>query len=81
VLVAHDMLGLFERFTPRFVKKYADLHGEMRRAISAYKGDVESLSFPASEHTVDMPEEEWKEFLESIGEEEVFSNQQSVIGD
>ena len=32
VLVTHDMLGLFDRFTPRFVKKYADLHGELERS-------------------------------------------------
>ena len=67
VLVAHDLLGLFERFTPRFVKKYADLHGEMLRAFQAYKQDVETLAFPAQEHTVEMPEEEWQTFLDEAG--------------
>ncbi len=59
VLVTYDILGLFDRFTPRFVKKYADLHSEMARAISAYREEVESGMFPAQEHTVEMPDEDW----------------------
>ena len=59
VLVTHDVLGLFDRFTPRFVKKYADLHFEMARAFAAFKADVEARSFPAQEHSVEMPDEEW----------------------
>ena len=66
VLVTHDLLGLFDRFTPRFVKKYADLHGEMGRAFSAYKVDVESGSFPVEEHSFEMPDEDWDVFLESV---------------
>ena len=65
VLVTHDMLGLFDRFTPRFVKKYADLHGELGRAFSEYIEEVESREFPEKEHCVEMKEEEWKAFLES----------------
>ena len=59
VLVTHDVLGLFDRFTPRFVKKYADLHFEMARAFAAFKADVEARSFPAQEHSVEMPDEVW----------------------
>jgi 3-methyl-2-oxobutanoate hydroxymethyltransferase len=66
VLVTHDLLGLFDRFTPKFVRKYADFYTEMEHAIDAYRIDVETGSFPASEHTVGMPEEEWKELLEEI---------------
>lgn len=57
VLVAHDMLGLFDRFTPRFVKRYANLHAVMAEAIGAYRGDVERRVFPAEEHGSDMPEQ------------------------
>ncbi len=60
VLVTHDLLGLFERFTPKFVKQYANLAGEMRRAFTAYKAEVKSRAFPAAEHTVEMNEDEWK---------------------
>jgi 3-methyl-2-oxobutanoate hydroxymethyltransferase len=70
VLVTHDLLGLFDRFTPKFVKKYADLHGEMARAIAEYKSEVESCAFPAQEHIVEMKEEEWEAFLARIGEKE-----------
>jgi len=70
VLVTYDLLGLFDRFTPRFVKKYADFHSEMERALSAYKEDVESGEFPAEEHTVAMPDEDWvrlEEWLNGSG--------------
>ncbi len=60
VLVTHDMLGLFERFTPKFVKQYAHLAGEMRRAFTAYRVEVKSRAFPDTEHTVEMNEDEWK---------------------
>ncbi len=60
VLVTHDLLGLFDRFTPRFVKQYADLHGVMAKALEAYKAEVESAAFPAQEHSVEMPDEDWE---------------------
>jgi 3-methyl-2-oxobutanoate hydroxymethyltransferase len=63
VLVVHDMLGFFDRFTPRFVKKYADVHAELARAFADYKADVEAHRFPASEHTTEMREEEWEAFM------------------
>ena len=46
VLVTHDLLGLFDRFTPKFVKKYANFHAEMQRAFSEFKGrrGVETVS-------------------------------------
>jgi 3-methyl-2-oxobutanoate hydroxymethyltransferase len=66
VLVTHDMLGLFERFTPKFVKKYADLHTEMRRAFAEYIADVQAKTFPDADHTVEMKDEEWEELLKSL---------------
>jgi 3-methyl-2-oxobutanoate hydroxymethyltransferase len=63
VLVTHDLLGLFDRFTPKFVKKYANFHAEMNKAFSEYIDDVETRRFPAVEHTVEMTDEEWNEFL------------------
>jgi 3-methyl-2-oxobutanoate hydroxymethyltransferase len=66
VLVTHDLLGLFDRFTPKFVRKYADLHGEMGRAFAAYIADVQGRTFPAAEHTVEMPDTEWEELQKSI---------------
>jgi len=66
VLVTHDILGLFDRFTPRFVKKYADLNSEMKHAFSAYIADVQGRNFPAQEHTIEMPEEEWESLLHNL---------------
>ncbi len=66
ILVTHDLLGLFDRFTPKFVKKYADLHGEMKRAFASYRQDVENRSFPAEEHSVEMPDDEWDTLLNSL---------------
>jgi 3-methyl-2-oxobutanoate hydroxymethyltransferase len=63
VLVTHDLLGLFDRFTPKFVKKYANLHEVMNKAFTEYIDDVETKKFPAPEHTVEMTDEEWNEFL------------------
>lgn len=62
VLVTHDLLGLFDRFTPKFVKKYANLHEAMKKAFIEYIDDVETKRFPAVEHTVEMSDEEWTEF-------------------
>jgi 3-methyl-2-oxobutanoate hydroxymethyltransferase len=66
VLVTHDLLGLFDRFTPRFVKKYADLHGEIARALAMYRDETQARSFPASEHTTDMADEEWQALLREL---------------
>lgn len=58
VLVTHDLLGLFDRFTPKFVKTYAHLHQEMVEAISTYKAEVEGKKFPSDEHSFDMAKED-----------------------
>jgi len=58
VLVIHDVLGLYERFTPRFVKQYAKLGTPIREALQAYKREVESGVFPGPEHSFGMAEEE-----------------------
>ncbi|MGA1464107.1 MAG: 3-methyl-2-oxobutanoate hydroxymethyltransferase [Bacteroidetes bacterium] len=46
VLVLHDMLGLNKGFSPRFLRRYADLHEEMSRAVTSYIHDVKSGDFP-----------------------------------
>ena len=58
VLVYHDLLGLYEGRAPRFVKRYANLGGEIRRALGEYVADVRSGAFPGDEHTYSMPEDE-----------------------
>ena len=66
VLVTHDVLGLFDRFTPKFVKQYANFHKEMQKAFADYIEDVETKRFPAQEHTVEMDDKEWDVLLKEI---------------
>jgi len=58
VLVYHDLVGLFERFTPKFVKQYVNLSPLIKEALGQYKSDVEKGAFPAKEHTFSMKPEE-----------------------
>jgi len=51
VLVVNDMLGMFDRFTPKFVKKYADLNGVMKEAIGRYVDEVKASRFPDDDHS------------------------------
>jgi 3-methyl-2-oxobutanoate hydroxymethyltransferase len=58
VLVTSDVLGLYPKFTPRFAKAYARLGDEARRAIAAFKHEVEAGIFPDKEHSYAMSPEE-----------------------
>jgi 3-methyl-2-oxobutanoate hydroxymethyltransferase len=62
VLVWHDLLGLYDGRAPRFVKQYADLSTEIKRAVSAYVADVRERRFPEEQHTYAMPDEELELF-------------------
>ncbi len=57
VLVTHDMVGLFDKFIPKFVKQYTQIRPIILEALSAYKKEVQDASFPAPEHSFKMPEE------------------------
>jgi 3-methyl-2-oxobutanoate hydroxymethyltransferase len=58
VLVYHDLVGLFERFTPKFVKQYTNLAPLIRDALVQYKTEVEQGAFPGPEHAFAMKPEE-----------------------
>jgi 3-methyl-2-oxobutanoate hydroxymethyltransferase len=62
VLVYHDLLGLTEGRAPRFVKRYANLAEEIRRALGTYAAEVRDGSYPAEEHTYAMPDDELELF-------------------
>jgi len=58
VLVINDMLGLFERYTPKFVKKYVNLSPLIAKAIGDFRDEVIDKKFPAAEHSFGIKEEE-----------------------
>jgi 3-methyl-2-oxobutanoate hydroxymethyltransferase len=60
VLVTHDLLGLFERFTPKFVKKYINLSPLILKAIQEYKQEVLENKFPTPAHSFTIKEDELK---------------------
>ena len=57
VLVTHDMIGLFDKFVPKFVKQYANIRSTILKALETYKSEVVDGSFPGPEHAFKMPEE------------------------
>ena len=50
VLVMHDMIGLFDRFVPKFVKQYTNVRAQMVGALQQYKLEVETGEFPTADH-------------------------------
>jgi len=65
VLVIHDLLGLFERYTPKFVKKYINLSPMISRALEDYRNEVLEGKFPGQEHSFLIKEEELKKLIQS----------------
>jgi 3-methyl-2-oxobutanoate hydroxymethyltransferase len=51
VLVLHDMLGLFDMYSPKFVKRYAQLKGSVIQAVKNYIAEVREGKFPDEEHS------------------------------
>ena len=62
VLVWHDLLGINEGVAPRFVKRYADVAGEIRRGLEAFAAEVRSGAYPADEHVYKISGEELRAF-------------------
>lgn len=60
VLVIHDLLGLFDRYKPKFVKRYGNLGAIAMDCIKQYKAEVEQGEFPDNHHSYGMSEEELK---------------------
>lgn len=63
VLVMHDLLGLFDRGSPRFSRQYANLYQVIEEAFRQYIQDVTEKTFPAPEHTTEMADEEWNDLI------------------
>ncbi len=68
VLVYHDLLGLFDKFTPKFVKQYAQIGQQITQALTAFRHEVEQSTFPTEAHSYTLPDEELVQFLELIAD-------------
>jgi 3-methyl-2-oxobutanoate hydroxymethyltransferase len=66
VLVLHDMLGIHGGFQPKFVKRYADVRGEMVRGMEAYAEAVRTRAFPGPEHSYGIAPEELARLKEQL---------------
>jgi 3-methyl-2-oxobutanoate hydroxymethyltransferase len=83
VLVWHDLLGLYQGRTPRFVKQYAQIGAEIQRALETYVADVRSGAFPEEQHTYAMPADELEAFQAALlsGEERDAERERHEHGD
>ncbi|MCA9947024.1 MAG: 3-methyl-2-oxobutanoate hydroxymethyltransferase [Ardenticatenaceae bacterium] len=66
VLVYHDMLGLYDRLQPRFVKQFGAIGEAVTTAVQTYSEEVRNRTFPAEEHTYPMSEAEEAAFLAAV---------------
>jgi 3-methyl-2-oxobutanoate hydroxymethyltransferase len=66
VLVTHDMVGLFDRFTPKFVKQYAKISSVIAQAIESYKTEVAEKKFPGEKHSFAMSEDELEKMKDAL---------------
>jgi 3-methyl-2-oxobutanoate hydroxymethyltransferase len=66
VLVIHDLIGLFDRFVPKFVKKYADIFPAIIEALNQYRQEVIDRTFPGAEHGYPMSDEALQALLAEL---------------
>jgi 3-methyl-2-oxobutanoate hydroxymethyltransferase len=66
LMIVHDMIGMFERFTPKFVKRYANLSPILLEAFSKYREEVKTGQFPQPEHFYSMAEGELEKLLSAL---------------
>ncbi len=67
VLVIHDMLGMYDKLKPKFVKRYLSLSGDITNAVQSYRKDIESGQFPGDEHSFSMEKSELDKLREELG--------------
>lgn len=65
-MIVHDLLGMFEAFTPKFAKRYANIGAEIVKALEAFKEDVNQAGYPGPEHCYGMPREEAEKLAEIL---------------
>lgn len=68
LLIIHDILGLYQLFTPKFVKKYTNLTAIIGEALGQYRSEVKNRQFPQPEHTFSIPSAELKKVEERLAQ-------------
>ncbi len=68
VLVTHDLIGLFDRFVPKFVKQYTNTFSSIIEALESYRDEVVAGTFPGPEHGYSMSDEVLQALLKEFGE-------------
>jgi 3-methyl-2-oxobutanoate hydroxymethyltransferase len=66
VLVWHDMLGLFDRFQPKFSRQFENAGELIQRGLATYVAEVHQRTFPAQEHSFTISDEEWQAFEQGL---------------
>ena len=66
VLVIHDLLGMYDKLKPKFVKQYLSLSDQITKAVSSYKSEIESGKFPAKENWFTMDKAELDKLMKEI---------------
>lgn len=62
--IFHDVVGMFEAFTPRHAKKYADVGAILREAMEAFQREIKDRTYPGPEHSFKIPTDALKQFLD-----------------
>jgi len=70
LLIVHDLIGLFETFTPKFVKKYADVARIMEQAFCDYRQDVRTRAFPQPAHYYPISKDELAKLHDQLNKQE-----------
>jgi 3-methyl-2-oxobutanoate hydroxymethyltransferase len=60
LMIISDIVGHFQAFTPRFVKRYGDVAGEIRKSVTSYINEVKNSQFPTEKHCYRMKPGEWE---------------------
>ncbi len=79
VLVYHDTLGMFDRFTPKFCKQYAKLNSQIAEALKNYRDEVVNRTFPSQEYSFRIKKEELTEFMQNLTIEDMRQNEEEEL--
>ena len=66
ILIFHDLIGMFDRFTPKFAKRYAEVGATVLTALEQYRTEVVERQFPTPDHSYTMKDEEYEALVAAL---------------